>query len=319
MSEPAVFVGIDVAKATLDVAVRPSGARWVSANDEAGIQALLGQVRALGPTLVVLEATGGYEHAVAATLATAGVPVVIANPRQIRAFARATGQLAKTDAIDAQILALFAERVRPTPRPLPDDATQALEALLTRRRQLLEMLVAEKNRLGVAPAHLRRDIGQHIRWLERRVTDLDRELHAGVRASPVWRAQDDLLQSVPGVGPVLSYTVLAALPELGTLGRKQIAALVGVAPLARDSGTHRGRRTSWGGRAPVRTVLYMATLTATQWNPVLRQCYQRLRAAGKPHKVALTACMRRRLLILNAIVRTQTPWRATPTAARATA
>ena len=319
MKETPVFVGIDVAKATLEVAVRPSGAQWASANEEAGIQTLLGQLRALAPALVVLEATGGYEQAVAATLATAGVPIVIANPRQIRAFARATGQLAKTDAIDAQILALFAERVRPTPRPLPDDATQALEALLTRRRQLLEMLVAEKNRLGVAPAHLRRDIGQHIRWLERRVADLDRELHAGVRASPVWRAQDDLLQSVPGVGPVLSYTLLAALPELGTLGRKQIAALVGVAPLARDSGTHRGRRTSWGGRAPVRTVLYMATLTATQWNPVLRQCYQRLRAAGKPHKVALTACMRRLLLILNAIVRTQTPWRAAPTAARATA
>ena len=222
MNETPVCVGIDVAKATLEVAVRPSGAQWVSANDEAGIQTLLGQLRALAPTLVVLEATGGYEHAVAATLATAGMPVVIANPRQIRAFARATGQLAKTDAIDAQILALFAERVRPTPRPLPDDATQALEALLTRRRQVLEMLVAEKNRLGVARASVRRDISQHIRWLERRVADLDRELHAGVRASPVWRAQDDLLQSVPGVGPVLSYTLLAALPELGTLGRKQI-------------------------------------------------------------------------------------------------
>src|SRR3989441_10928968 len=305
MSTPGVFVGIDVAKATLDVAVRPSGARWTNANEEPGIQALLGQLRALAPTLVVLEATGGYEHAVAATLATAGVPVVIANPRQIRAFARATGHLAKTDAIDAQVLALFAERVRPTPRPLPDDATQALEALLTRRRQLLEMVVAEKNRLGVARASLRRDIGQRIRWLERRVTDLDRELHAGVRASPVWRAPDDLPQSLPRGGAALSYTVLADLPEHRALGRKQIAPLVGVAPLARDSGTHRGRRTSWGGRAPVRTVLYMATLTATQWNPVLRQCYRRLRAAGKPHKVALTACMRRLLLVLNAIVRTK--------------
>jgi len=317
MSTPGVFVGIDVAKATLDVAVRPSGARWTNANEEPGIQALLGQLRALAPTLVVLEATGGYEHAVAATLATAGVPVVIANPRQIRAFARATGHLAKTDAIDAQVLALFAERVRPTPRPLPDDATQALEALLTRRRQLLEMLVAEKNRLGVARASVRRDIGHHIRWLERRLADLDRRLHDAIRTSPLWRAQDDLLQSVPGVGPVLSCTLLAQLPELGKLGRKQIAALVGVAPLARDSGTHRGRRTTWGGRASVRTVLYMATLTATQWNPVLRQCYQRLRAAGKPHKVALTACMRRLLLILNAVVRTQTPWRSTPAIARA--
>ncbi len=304
-----VFVGIDVAKATLDLAVRPSGERWQVANEEAALLPLLTRLQALRPTLVVLEATGGWEHAVVAALAAAGLPIVVANPRQVRDFARATGQLAKTDAIDAQTLALFAERVRPTPRLLPDEAAQALDAVLTRRRQLLEMLTAERNRLGLARAPVARRIRTHIRWLQRELAEVDRDLGRLIEQSPVWRAQDDLLQSVPGVGPIVSRTLLGELPELGRLTHKQIAALVGVAPLARDSGTLRGRRLVWGGRAPVRAVLYMGALVATRWNPVIRAFYQRLRAAGKPKKVALVACMRKLLTILNAMTRSSTAWR----------
>jgi transposase len=304
-----VFVGIDVAKAILDVAVRPSGQHWQLANEEAALPTLLARLQPLAPTLVVLEATGGFEHAVAAALATAGVPIVVANPRQVRDFARSTGQLAKTDAIDAQTLALFAERVRPVPRPLPDAAAQALDAVLTRRRQLLEMLTAERNRLGLARSPVVRRIRHHIRWLERELADVDRDLGRLIEQSPVWRAKDDLLQSVPGVGPVVSRTLLGELPELGRLTHKQIAALVGVAPLARDSGMRRGTRCVWGGRAPVRAVLYMGALVATRWNPVIRSFYQRLRTAGKPKKVALVACMRKLLTILNAMARTETYWR----------
>jgi transposase len=312
MPGPAVFVGIDVAKATLEVAVRPTGERWQLANEDAALPPLVARLRAFAPTLVVLEATGGFEHALVAVLAAAGLPVVVANPRQVRDFARATGQLAKTDAIDAQILALFAERVGPGPRPLPDEAAQALDAVLTRRRQLLEMLGAERNRLGFARAPVRRGITQHIRWLERQLADVDQDLGQRIKQSPVWRTQDNLLQSVPGVGPVLSRTLLGELPELGRLTRKEIAALVGVAPLARDSGTLRGKRVVWGGRAPVRAVLYMGALVAMRWNPVIRRFYQRLRAAGKPAKVALTACMRKLLVILNAMMRTGTRWREHP-------
>jgi transposase len=308
MTSP-VFIGIDVAKATLDIAVRPSGECWQLANEDAAWPALLTRLGPLAPTLVVLEATGGFEHAVVAALAAAGVPVVVANPRQVRDFARATGQLAKTDAIDAQILALFAERVRPAPRPLPTAAAQALDAVLTRRRQLLEMLTAERNRLGLARSPVARRIRTHIRWLERELADVDHDLGRLIEQSPLWRAQDDLLRSVPGVGPVISRTLLGELPELGHLTRKQIAALVGVAPLARDSGTLRGKRRVWGGRAPGRAVLYMGALVATRWNPVIRRFYQRLRAAGKPPKVALVACMRKLLIILNAMVRTGTYWR----------
>jgi transposase len=310
MSAPACFVGIDVAKATLDIATRPGGERWSVANDEGGIRALVNRLRPLAPTLIVLEATGGFEIATVAAAATAGLPVVVANPRQVRDFARATGQLAKTDALDAQILALFAERVRPEPRPLPDAATQTLDALLTRRRQLLEMLTAEKNRLGFATAApVRRDLTQHIHWLERRLRDVDADLEQAVHASPLWRAKEDLLRSVPGVGPVVSRTLLGELPELGTLTHKQIAALVGVAPRACDSGTLHGKRLVWGGRASVRAVLYMGALVATRCNPVIRAFYARLRAAGKPAKVALVACMRKLLTILNAILRSGTPWR----------
>ncbi len=302
------YVGIDVAKATLDVAVRPSGETWQVTNDEAGIVELVAQLEALGAGLVVCEATGGFERAVVAALAVAAIPIVVANPRQVRDFARATGQLAKTDAIDAGILALFAERVRPTPRPLPDAATQLLDALLTRRRQLLEMLVAEKNRLGFAPRPLHRGIRQHIRWLERQLADVTRTLAEQIEASPVWRATDDLLQSVPGIGPIVSATLLGKLPELGRLTHKQIAALAGVAPLARDSGTLRGKRMVWGGRAPVRTALYMAALCGRRWNPQLRPFYERLIAAGKPKKVALIACARKLLTILNAMARDNQPW-----------
>jgi len=310
MPAPACFVGIDVAKATLDVAVHPSGEPWRTSNDEAAIGALVAQLRPLAPTLIVLEATGGFETATVAAVAAAGLPVVVANPRQVRDFARATGQLAKTDRLDAQILALFAERVRPEPRPLPDAALQALDALLTRRRQLLEMLVAEQNRLGFAAAAVRRDITQHIHWLQRRLRDVGGDLDQAIHASPLWRAKEDLLRSVPGVGPVVSRTLLGELPELGTLTHKRIAALVGVAPRACDSGTLRGKRMVWGGRAPVRAALYMGALVATRHNPAIRAFYAPLRAAGKPAKVALVACMRKLLTILNAILRTATPWRA---------
>jgi transposase len=297
-----------VAKATLDVAVRPTGEGWQVANDEAGIAALLERLRRLQPVLLVCEATGGFERAVVAAVAAAGVPVVVANPRQVRDFAKSTGQLAKTDRLDAGILALFAERVRPKPRALGDATTQLLDALLTRRRQLLEMLVAEKNRLGFAPRPLHRGIQQHIRWLERQLDDVTGELAQVIEASPVWRAKDDLLQSVPGVGPVVSATLLGELPELGRLTHKQIATLVGVAPLARDSGKLHGKRMVWGGRAPVRTALYLAALCGRRWNPQLKVFYERLIAAGKPKKVALIACARKLLTILNAMVRDNARW-----------
>jgi transposase len=302
------FIGIDVAKAQLEFTCRPSGTSGTLPNTDQEIRELVARCQTLAPTLIVLEATGGYETALVAALATAGLPVVVANPRQVRDFAKATGQLAKTDAIDAQILALFAERVRPAPRPLPDEAAQALDALLTRRRQLVEMLTAERNRLLVARVTVRRDLQQHIRYLERRLREADDDLHTAVKASPLWRVKDDLLQSVPGVGRVVSLTLLAELPELGRLSHKEIAALVGVAPLNRDSGTLRGKRLVYGGRAPVRAVLYMAALVASKCNPVIRAFYLRLRAAGKPAKVALTACMRKLLTILNAIARNGTPW-----------
>jgi transposase len=310
------FIGIDVAKARLEFARRPSGETGTVANDDGGIRALVDRCQALPPTLIVLEATGGYETAVVAALAAAGLPVVVANPRQVRDFAKATGQLAKTDALDAQVLALFAERVRPAPRPLPADAVQGLDALLTRRRQLVEMLTAERNRLLVARPTVRRDLQQHIRFLERRLREADEDLHTAVQASPAWRVKDDLLQSVPGVGRVVSLTLLAELPELGRLSHKEIAALVGVAPLNRDSGTRRGKRLVYGGRAPVRAVLYMAALVASKCNPVIRTFYRRLRAAGKPAKVALTACMRKLLIILNAIARSGAPWQPERTLAK---
>lgn len=309
MAEP-IYLGLDVAKAAVELASEPPGLSGQFASDPGGLSALVQTCQAQPVTLIVLEATGGYEAPVVAALVTAGLPVAVVKPRQVRDFAKALGRWAKTDRIDAQVLALFGARVRPSPRPLPDDATQELEALLTRRRQLLEMLHAERQRRPRARGRVvRRSLDTHIRWLERQVIDTDAMLEAAIQASPVWRVQDELLQSVPGVGPTLARTLLGLLPELGQLDRHHIAALVGVAPLARDSGTLRGRRTCWGGRPAVRTVLYMAALTAARWNPVLHEFYQRLRAAGKPAKVALTAVARKLLVLLNAILRDQRPWR----------
>jgi transposase len=308
------FVGIDVARATLDVALRPGARAFAVGNDDAGVRDLVARLRAAAPALVVLEATGGYELGAVAALAAAGLPVVVANPRQVRDFARSTGQLAKTDRIDAGVLALFAERVRPAPRPLADEAAQALDALLARRRQLLEMRTAEHNRLALAIGAVRRpakkSLRAHIAYLERELRITDTELGRMVRGSPAWRERDDLLQSAPGVGPVLSMTLLADLPELGTLTRKQIAKLAGVAPLNRDSGTLRGRRSVHGGRASVRAVLYMAALAAARHNAVIRAFYVRLLAAGKPRKVALVACMRKLLTILNAMAKAHARWTA---------
>jgi transposase len=308
MSQIAIFVGIDVSKGQLDVAIRPTG-RFTVSNDETGHAQVLAQLRMATPTLVVLEATGGLEIPLTGVLAAAGLPVVVVNPRQVRDFARAAGRLAKTDALDAQTLAHFAEVMRPPLRPLPDAQTQRLGAILTRRRQLIEMLTAEKNRLASARSPVRKRVQAHIRWLEREVTQTDDDLAQAIRESPVWREKEELLRSTPGVGPVMTMTVLANLPELGTLTGKQIAALAGVAPLNRDSGTWRGKRTVWGGRAQIRAALYMATLVAARCNPVIRAFYQRLCAAGKAKKVALIACMRKLLLILNAMLKQRTPWR----------
>lgn len=303
-----VFVGIDVSKARLDVAVTGSDEPWSVSNAPEGIEQLVERMREIGPALVVTEATGGFEFAAAAALAASGIAVVIANPRQVHDFAKSTGQLAKTDAIDARILALFAERVRPQVRPLPDDDARALDAIVGRRRQVIDMLTAEKNRLGFALPAVQKGIKKHIRWLERQLSDVESDLDALIRKSPVWRAKSDLLRDVPGVGPNLARTLIAELPELGRLTHKEIAALVGVAPLARDSGSFRGKRMIWGGRAPVRSALYMSIWSASRWNPVIRVFYDRLRAKGKPAKVAQVACMRKLLTILNAMVRDGHTW-----------
>ena len=310
MEQEATYVGIDVAKAQVDIAARPTDERWQLPNDETGIHQLLSRLKALEPTLVLLEASGGLELPLVAALAAEAVPVVVANPRQVRDFAKATGKLAKTDSLDAAVLAHFAEAVRPPVRPLRDAETQALSSLVARRHQVTAMLVSEKNRLSSAfTAAVRPRIEAHIAWLERELDDLDNSLRRTLRESPVWREKDDLLRSVPGVGEQLSLTLLAYLPELGTLDRRQVAALVGVAPFNRDSGTLRGKRTVWGGRARIRAALYMGALTATRFNPVMQDFYQRLLAAGKPKKVALTACMRKLLVILNAMLKHGLPWR----------
>ncbi|HEY7065627.1 MAG TPA: IS110 family transposase [Chloroflexota bacterium] len=308
MESAAIFVGIDVAQARLDIAVRPTGEQWTSPHDEAGMAALVTRLQELGPTLVVLEATGGRELALAGALAAAQVPTAIVNPRQVRDFAKAVGQLAKTDALDAQVLARFAEAIRPEPRALPDAQAQELAALLTRRRQLIAMLTAERQRLSTTLPAVRPRVQQHVQWLREELRALDAELAERIRTSPLWREHEALLRTVPGVGPVLALTLLAHLPELGTLDRKPIAALVGLAPLPADSGTRRGRRVVWGGRAQVRATLYMSTLVAVKHNPVLRRFYEHLLAAGKPKKLALVACMHKLLLILNALLRQRTPW-----------
>jgi transposase len=310
-----MFVGIDVAKAELVVSVVPLGERFTVVNDERGVRTLVERLRPIAAQLIILEATGGYELLAVAALVAAGLPAIVVNPRQVRDFAKATGQLAKTDRIDADILARFAEVVRPALRPIPDEDAQELEALLARRRQLLEMLQAEKNRtgqvFGKGKRLVKKSLKAHIAYLERELRITDADLGTMIRESPAWRERDELLQSVPGVGPILSRTLLADLPELGRLSRRQIAKLVGVAPLSRDSGTIRGRRFVQGGRATVRAVLYMAALVATKRNAVIRAFYQRLLASGKPKKLALVACMRKLLTILNTIVRTEQPWSVT--------
>jgi len=308
MSSSAIFAGVDVSKAHLDLALTTSEERPRFENTERGIAKLVARLKESDPELVVLEATGGFEVPAAAALAAAGVPVVVANPRQVRDFAKSTGQLAKTDALDAGILALFAERVRPVVRPLPDEATRALDALVGRRRQIIDMLTAEKNRLGFALPAVQKGIKKHIRWLERQLSDVDQDLDDQIRNSPAWQAKSDLLREVPGVGPNLARTLIAELPELGTLSNKEVAALVGVAPFPRDSGAMRGKRMVWGGRAPVRSALYMSIWSASKWNPVIRVFYDRLRGKGKPPKVAQVACMRKLLTILNAMVRDGRRW-----------
>jgi transposase len=308
------WVGIDVSKASLDVFVQPKGAAWQLANTSVQIDALGEQLTALAPERIVLEASGGYEALVVAVLASRQLPVVVVNPRQVRDFARAMGQLAKTDRIDAQVLARFGEAIRPEVRAMPDATTRTVRALVSRRRQLQEMLVAEQNRLisaavQDAPEPLREQLGEHIDWLRRQVSDVDDEVRREVQASSVWRERENLLRTIPGIGPVTAAILLSQLPELGQLDRKALAKLVGVAPLNRDSGTLHGARRVWGGRAGVRAVLYMAALVATRHNPLIRAFYERLKAAGKPKKVALVACMHKLLLLCNSILRSNSAWR----------
>jgi transposase len=303
-----IFVGIDVSKARLDVAVRPAGEAWQVSNEAASLETLVERLQALQPAVIVLEASGGLERPVARALHQAGLSVAVVNPRQVRDFAKAAGRLAKTDALDAHVLAHFAEAMQPDPQPEPDEPTEQLKALLTRRHQLVEMLIAEKNRKYTAPEWLLPQLEEHIEWLERELEELDRQIGDLQDATAAWQEQVQVLQSVPGVGPVTGATLLGYLPELGRLDRKQIAALVGVAPLNRDSGQRRGERTIWGGRGQVRTAIYMCTVSAIRCNPVIREFYHRLRKAGKPKKVALVACMRKLLVILNAMMKRRTFW-----------
>jgi transposase len=304
------FVGIDVSKDRLDVHLRPSGQVFAVPRDGPGLDQLLARLRTEPPALVVIEATGGFELTVAAAIAGAGLPLAVVNPRQIRDFARATGRLAKTDRLDAAAIALFAERVRPTPRPVPDAAAQALAELVSRRRQIVEMIGMEQNRSRQARApKVARTIRATLKVLEVQLTALDHDIDDAIRGSPAWRAADDLLQSVPGIGDVTARTLIAEMPELGRLDRREAAALIGVAPVNRDSGQMRGHRAIAGGRTSVRNLLYMATLTAIRWNPVLKPHYQQLIARGRPKKVAIVACMRRLLGIINAILRAGTPWK----------
>jgi transposase len=303
-----IFIGIDVSKARLDVAMRPSGESESFSNDEAGIKVLVKRLGPMPPALIVLEATGGIERQLTRALVSAELAVVVVNPRQVRDFAKATGQLAKTDSIDAVVLARFAEAVRPAVRPVPDEVTFELRALIARRRQITEMMVAEANRLSGASKAVKKRIDAHIRWLGSELERVNKDLDQRIRQSPIWQEKEDLLKSVPGIGAVVSRSLIADLPELGQLNRKQIAALVGVAPFNRDSGTLRGRRGIWGGRAGVRAVLYMAALVASRRNVVIKAFYKRLREAGKPAKIALVACMRKLLTILNSMVKHKTRW-----------
>lgn len=302
------FIGIDVSKARLDVCVHSSGELSSARNDADGIEELIRILTSIAPSLVVLEATGGYETAFATAAYAAGLPVVVANPRQIRDFAKATGMLAKTDALDSKVIARFAAQIRPDVRPMKDEETEALASMVSRRRQLVLMRTQEKNRLAGANPRQKVDIKAHVSWLDERIRRLETDMTAALRKSKAWKVQEDMLKTVPGIGCVTSATLLAALPELGQLNRAKIAALVGVAPFNRDSGQHRGRRMIWGGRAEVRSVLYMATLTAIRFNEPIKMLHARLIARGKPAKVAIVACMRKLLTILNAMLKSKTPW-----------
>ena len=303
-----VFVGIDVAKRHLDVHVLPKDLTSRYTNSGVGIGALVKMLRKEQPKLVVLEATGKLELPAAAALFAAGIPVAIVNPRQVRDFARASGKLAKTDALDARVIATYGSALHPDVRPIPDAISLQLQGFLARRRQLVDMLVAEKNRLDRAHPAARKDVREHIAWLQQRLKRADRELHQLIKRSPQWSARDACYQSVPGVGPIVSHTLLIDLPELGTISQKAIAKLVGVAPLNRDSGQSRGARSVWGGRPHVRAALYMASLAAIRANPAIRAHYQKLRGGGKPPKVAQVACMRKLLVILNAIAEKNAHW-----------
>jgi transposase len=308
MSSPTLYLGIDVSKAWLDAHLLPTGQSWHVATDPAALEAWIDQLPQ-GLTLIVMEATGGLEVTVAALLAQRGLPLAIVNPRQVRDFAKAMAILAKTDKLDARTIALFAERIRPTPRPLKDEQHRDLDELLARRRQLVEMLAGEKNRLSQARSKtVRASVQTLIDWLERQIEKLDDKLDALIKASPLWREREDLLKSTPGIGSVTARVLVAQLPELGTLKRRQITALVGVVPFLRQSGKWKGKSFCSGGRAAVRSALYMAALTGTRYNPVLQEFYQRLIAQNKPHKVAMVACMRRLLNILNAMVRDNKKW-----------
>lgn len=302
------FIGIDVSKASLDVYLRPEGKRWSVDYNDKEVKSLVNQLLDLSPSLIVIEATGGIEIPLASQLAAAQLPVVVSNPRQVRDFAKATGKLAKTDKIDAEVIAHFADAIRPKVRPLKDEQTQELTDLLARRTQLVDMLTAEKNRLQQASKKMGKDILSHIKWLEKRIGDCEDALKKLIKASPIWQEKDKIIQSVPGVGPIMSLALLTSLPELGRINRSQVAALVGVAPFNRDSGKYKGKRAIWGGRASVRTVLYMCALTASRCNPTIKSFYDRLIKAGKLPKVALTACMRKLLVILNTMVKNQTEW-----------
>jgi transposase len=303
------FVGIDIAKEHVDVHIRPSSETFVVTRDGEGLASLIERLAQIRPALVVLEATGGFEVTVAAALASAGLPLAVVNPRQIRDFARSTGKLAKTDALDAAAIAHFAEAIHPEPRPLAEAKAQELGELVARRRQVIEMMVAERNRARLLQsARVRKRIDRHLTALQKELTEIETDLDQSIRNTPLWRENEDLLKSVPGIGNATARSLLADLPELGTLSRKQIAALAGVAPLNRDSGTWRGKRMISGGRAAVRASLYMAALVASRHNPVIAVFYRRLRSLGKPPKLALTACMRKLLVILNAMLRDRRPW-----------
>lgn len=312
MDEARTVVGIDISKDRLDVARLPAAVHACGAfdNDAKGHAALIAWLKEVSPRLIVLESTGGYQRVLVAALAAEGLPVVVVNPRQVRDFARALGVLAKTDAIDAMVLARFGEKVNPEVRPLPDAASTALIDLMARRRQLVELRTAESNRLGQAISpRIKTSIRAVLATIEKQITAIDDDLDDRIKKSPAWKEKEDLLTSVPGVGPLTARTLLACLPELGRISRQTVAALVGVAPLNRDSGMMRGKRTTWGGRGVVRSALYMAALVATRYNPVLRAHYAKLVAAGKAKKLALVACMRKLLVTLNALLRTRTPWR----------